>query len=300
MTNLSVIILTFNGGIHIERCIRSILPVAQQIFIVDSFCTDRTVEMAESLGATVVQHEFVNYAKQFQWALDTLPIKTEWIMRLDDEEYPLPELIDEIRSRFPSLSPDLDSVNLKRRHIMWSRWIKYGIRYPLVLLRIWRSGKGRIEQRWMDEHIVLTEGSSVTFEHNFCEHNLNDISWWTNKHNHYATREAIDILSRKYHLFSIDDAVTKKSVLTQTSLKQFIKERIYNRMPAFSGSLLYFFYRYFIRLGFLDGKAGFAYHFLQGFLVEVKVTELDLELKKIIKPELQLEKLEELTGYSLE
>ena len=251
----------------------------------------------------VVQHEFVNHAKQFQWALDTLPIKTGWIMRLDADEYPLPKLVAEIRIRLSVLSTDIAGINLKRRHIFQGRWIKHGTRYPLVLLRIWRTGKGRIEQRWMDEHIVLTEGSSVTFEHDFCDHNLNDISWWTNKHNHYATREAIDLLNRKYHLFSVDDVVTKKGALTQTSLKRFIKENIYNRMPAFSGSVLYFFYRYFIRLGFLDGKAGFVYHFLQGFwyrfLVEAKVTELDLELKKIVEPELQLEKLEELTGYSL-
>jgi len=303
INKLTVLILTFNEEIHIERCIRAVLPIAEQIFIVDSYSTDRTVEMAKSLGATVVQHEFVNYAKQFQWALDTLPIKTEWIMRLDADEYPLPALIDEIQSSLPGLSADITGVNLKRRYIMWSRWIKYGRRYPIFLLRIWRAGKGRIEQRWMDEHIVLTEGSSVTFEHDFCDHNLNNLSWWTDKHNRYATREAIDVLNRKYHLFPIDDAMSKKGSLTQASFKRFIKEHVYNRLPVFSGPLLYFLYRYFIRLGFLDGKAGLVDHFLQGFwyrfLVEAKVMELDMELKKIANPRLQLEKLEELTGYLL-
>jgi len=301
--DITVIILSFNEEVHIERCIQSIQAIAKQVFVVDSYSTDRTVEIAESLGATVVQHEFVNQAKQFQLAMDTLPIKTEWTMRLDADEYPLPELIGEIQSRLPGLSTDIAGVNLKRRHIMWGRWIKHGTRYPLILLRIWHTGKGRIEQRWMDEHIVLTEGSSVTFEHDFCDHNLNDLSWWTDKHNRYATREAIDVLNRKYRLFPIDDVMTRKGSITQASFKRFIKEHIYNRLPVFSGPLLYFFYRYFVRLGFLDGKAGLVYHFLQGFwyrfLVEAKVMELDMELKKIATPELQLEKLEELTGYSL-
>jgi len=299
MVDLTIIILTFNEEIHIERCIRSIHSIAKHVFVVDSYSTDTTVEIAESLGAKVYQHKFVNYAKKFQWALDNLPIGTGWVMRLDADEYPTPELIDEIKERLVELPNAITGINLKRRHIFWDRWIKHGTRYPLVLLRLWRTGKGRIEQRWMDEHIVLAKGSSITFEHDFCDHNLNNISWWTDKHNRYAAQEAIDVLNRKYHLFAMDDSIMNG----KTSLKRFVKEHIYNNFPFFSGPLFYFFYRYFIRLGFLDGKAGLVYHFLQGFwyrfLVETKVMEFDSELKKIKKTELKLKKLEELTGYSL-
>lgn len=301
--DITVIILTSNEEIHIERCVRAVQPIAKYVFVVDSNSTDRTIEIAESLGAKIYQHKFVNHAKQIQWALDTLPIETEWVMRLDADEYPLPELVEELRSCLQSLPADIEGINLKRRHIFWGRWIKHGARYPLVLLRLWRTGKGRIEQRWMDEHIVLTEGRSITFKHDFCDHNLNNISWLTDKHNRYATREAIDVLNRKYNLFPIDDAVASGGGPSQVVLKRFAKEHIYNALPTFSGPLLYFMYRYFIRLGFLDGKAGLVYHFLQGFwyrfLVEVKVTELDGELRKIDIPELKLEKLEELTGCSL-
>jgi len=303
LLDITVIILTFNEEIHIERCLQSIQPIAKHVFVVDSYSSDKTVEIAESLGATVIKHEFVNQAKQFQWALDTLLIKTEWVMRLDADEYLLPELIIEIQDRLPRLPANITGVNLKRRYIIWNHWIKHGTHYPIVLLRIWRVERGRIEQRWMDEHIVLTEGCSVTFKHDFCDHNLHGISWWTNKHNRYATREAIEILNKRYSLFPTDDEMTKKGALTQASLKRIFKEHIYNKLPAFSGPLLYFFYRYFIRLGFLDGKPGFVDHFLQGFwyrvLVEVKVMELDVNLKDIVDPDLQLKKLEELTGYSL-
>ncbi len=303
MTDITVIILTFNEEIHIERCIQSVWGIAQHIFVVDSFSTDKTVGIAESLGAKVFQHEFVNYAKQFQWALDTLPIKTEWVMRLDADEYPTLELIEELKEKLPQLDSSVVGINLKRRHIFWNRWMKHGTRYPLVLLRLWRTGKARIEQRWMDEHIVLTEGTSITCQHDFCDHNLNDISWWTDKHNRYATRETIDILNRKYNLSIADDAMLNDMTVSQAAFKRWIKERIYNFLPVFSGPLLYFLYRYFIRLGFFDGTEGLVYHFLQGFwyrfLVEAKVMELDREIKSIDSSLEKLEKIEALTGYSL-
>lgn len=301
--DLTVIILTFNEENHIERCIRSVQPIAKQIFVVDSFSTDRTVEIAESLGARAWQHEFINQAQQFQWALETLPVASEWVMRMDADEYLQPELVDEIRSRLPFLSDEITGINLKRRHIFMGRWIRHGTRYPLVLLRIWRNGKGRIERRWMDEHIILTGGKSVTFENDFCDHSLRDITWWTEKHNKYATREAIEVLNRKYRLFDADDAIVAEHGFSQAGFKRIIKERIYNRLPVFCGPLLYFLYRYFIRLGFLDGKEGLAYHFLQGFwyrfLVEVKVMEFDRELRGLGDRESRLARLEDLTGYVL-
>lgn len=303
MIDLTVIILTFNEEIHIERCLRSVQCIAKKVFIVDSYSTDRTVEIAESLGAKVWQHAFINYAKQFQWALDTLPFETGWVMRLDADEYPDPRLVEEVQQRLPSLPDKITGINLKRRHIFMGRWIKHGTRYPLILLRIWQTGKGRIEQRWMDEHIVVEVGKTITFDYDFSDHNLHNINWWTEKHNKYATREAIDILNRRYGLSHFDDAVLERHGLSQVGFKRMIKEHIYNMLPTFSGPLFYFLYRYFIRLGFLDGKEGVVYHFLQGFwyrfLVEAKVMELDRELKKLGGSEARLVKLEQLTGYSL-
>ena len=116
--DITVIILTFNEEIHIERCIRSVQSLARNIFVVDSFSTDRTVEIAESLGAKAVQHEFINHAQQFQWALDHLPIGTEWIMRLDADEYLTQELVQEIQNRLPRLRSEERRVGKECR----SRW----------------------------------------------------------------------------------------------------------------------------------------------------------------------------------
>jgi len=303
MLSLTVIILTFNEEKHIERCIQSLRPLAEKIFIIDSFSTDRTVGIAESLGAIVRQRPWKNHAEQFQWGMDNCHADTQWVMRMDADEYLLPELSKEIQDRLPQLSPDITGVNLKRRHIHMNKWIRHGTRYPLTLLRIWRTGKGRIEQRWMDEHVILTEGAAITFQHDFCDHNLNTITWWTEKHNGYATREAIDVLNNKYNLFQIDTGLAMQTKLSQASIKRFVKEGLYNRLPVFVGPFLYFLYRYFLRLGFLDGKAGIVYHFLQGFwyrfLVDVKVMELDNELRLLPDNHSRLKKLETLTGLSL-
>jgi glycosyltransferase involved in cell wall biosynthesis len=304
MTSLTVIILTFNEELHIQRCIESVKDIAQQIIVVDSFSTDKTIDIATSLGVEVVQHEFINQAQQFQWVLDTYPIKKTWVLRLDADEYLLPELVEEIQRRLPSLPESTTGIYLNRRHIHMERWIRHGTRYPLILLRMWRKGKGRVEQRWMDEHIVLLEGNSITFDHDFCDHNLNNTTWWIDKHNKYATREAIDVLNQKYQLVSQDRAMTENNKFSQASLKRLIKDHIYNHIPLFIGPMLYFLYRYFIRLGFLDGKEGVIYHFLQGFwyrfLVEVKIVEIDRVLRPLPNKHSRLKKLEELTGCSLQ
>lgn len=301
--SLLVIVLTRNEEDHIERLLLCLRSLGAKGFMVDSYSTDSTVSVARALGAHVVQHQFVNYALQFQWALDNFPIESEWVMRLDADETLTPELVEEIRRRLPALPPDVTGVNLKRRHIFLGRWIKHGGRYPLTLLRIWRKGAARIEQRWMDEHMVLLHGRAVTFEHDFSDHNLNDLSFFTDKHNKYATREAIDVLMQRYGLGGADEALTRDSASRQAAAKRWLKERVYNRLPFWLGPLGYFLYRYFIQLGFLDGREGLVYHFLQGlwyrFLVGAKVLEFDRTLKPLADADARLAALARLTGYAL-
>jgi hypothetical protein len=208
-------------------------------------------------------------------------------------------LAAEIAAKLSRLPAEVSGVNLKRKHIFMGRWIKHGGRYPLTLLRIWRRGKARIEDRWMDEHMLLTEGRAVTFDGGFADHNLNDLTFFTDKHNKYATREAVDVLNRRYHLFPGDAALTAEGSSRQAAFKRFVKERIYNLLPLWLGPLGYFLYRYFIQLGFLDGRPGLIYHFLQGFwyrfLVGAKVRELDAALAGIADADKKAE-LVRLTG----
>lgn len=303
-TLLAAIVLTHNEENHICRLMRSVEPLGMEVYVVDSFSTDNTVSLAKSMGACVVQHKFVNHAQQFQWALDNISIQCEWVMRLDADEVLTSELVREILRELPLLLPDVNGVNLKRRHIFLDRWIRYGGRYPLILLRIWRRGAAKVEQRWMDEHMVLLSGHAVTFEHDFCDHNLNDLFFFTDKHNKYATREAIDRLNHEFELFPRDEAVAGGASSSQSRLKRLVKEGIYNRLPFGVGPVIYFIWRYFFQLGICDGPEGLIYHFLQGFwyrfLVEARVLELRRAVKHLRDKEEIRSALRKFTGLAIE
>ncbi|MFY7977238.1 MAG: glycosyltransferase family 2 protein [Brevundimonas sp.] len=303
MSTLAVVILTYNEARHIDRALASVATIADEVFVVDSGSTDATCELAAQAGAHVVTHPFVTQAQQFQWAMDTLPITADWVMRLDADEIIEPDLAAEIAARLPTLPAAVTGVNLKRKHVFMDRWIRHGGRYPLTLLRLWRRGKARIEQRWMDEHMLLTEGAAVTFDGGFADHNLNDLTFFTDKHNKYATREAIDVLNQKYGLFAREEALDARSASAAASGKRWLKEGLYNRLPFWVGPLGYFLYRYIVQLGFLDGREGLIYHGLQGgwyrFLVAAKIVELDRELAPLPGAPERLAALERLTGYRL-
>ncbi|MDR1543305.1 MAG: glycosyltransferase family 2 protein [Prevotellaceae bacterium] len=276
MLNLSVIILTYNEEIHIRRCVENIRPIAADVFIVDSFSTDKTLEIAESLGAKVYQNKWENnHAKQFNWALDNLPIQTKWVLRLDADEYLTPELIAELQDKLGNIPENISGIIFKRRHIFFDKWVKRGT-YPVNLLRLFQYQKAFCEQRWMDEHIQLTAGVSIEFEHDFVDHNLNNLGWWTAKHNGYAIREAIDLLDIELNILS----ETKENKLTGQAAAKRSKKLSYVRKPLFFRSFAYFLYRYIFKLGFTEGKEAFLWHFLQGWWYRTLVDAKIFEIKK--------------------
>jgi glycosyltransferase involved in cell wall biosynthesis len=301
--NVAVIILAYNEERHIERAINSVSYFAQEIYVVDSYSRDRTAALAAAAGATVLQHPFVNYARQFQWAIDTVPTACPWLMRLDADEVIEPALAAEIVATLVQLPADVVGVNLKRKHIFMDRWVRHGGRYPLVLLRIWRRGCGRIEDRWMDEHMLVSGGRTVTLRGSFQDHNLNDLAYFIEKHNKYATREAVDVLNQRWSLFARDSGIAGGGGPLQAALKRYVKEGVYNRLPFTIGALSYFAWRYVFQLGFLDGRSGLVYHFLQGywyrFLVGAKLMELEAALADVQGHEQKLVELERLTGLDL-
>ena len=274
--DLSVIILTYNEEKHIERCITSVRDIAANIYVIDCFSTDRTREIALSLGAQVYENAWVNYATQFNWALAHVPVSTGWIFRLDADEIVTDELKQELQERLPTLPADVSGIYVKRRMVFLGRWIRHGDMYPVHMLRLWRQGDGFCEKRWMDEHIKITAGRSESFEHDIIDNNLNNLGWWISKHNSYATREAVDLLNLKYNLIEYDE-ITPAFFGTEEQKKRWLKIR-YANLPFFARPVLYFFYRYILKSGFLDGKEGLMYHFLQGFwyrfLVDAKLFEI--------------------------
>ncbi len=276
MLDISVIILTFNEEKHIERCLKSLLLFTDKIFIIDSGSTDKTVEIAQSLGAIVQFNPWVTYAQQFNFGIQHNPFKTKWLMRMDCDEYVMPELANELIEKLPATQEEFSGLYVKRRVFFMNKWIKRGGYYPIWLLRVWRSGKGICEESWMDEHIKLFEGKTLNLTNDIVDHNLNNLTWWTQKHNLYAIREVIDLLNINYN-FRDFQAVEPVFWGTQEQRKRYLKVK-YANLPLFTRPLFYFLYRYFIKLGFMDGKQGLIWHFLQGFwyrfLVDAKIYEV--------------------------
>lgn len=270
------VILTFNEELHLARCLASVAPLVDQVWVVDCHSRDGTLEIARQYGARVLQHAWINYAVQFNWALTQLDPDTQWVLRIDADEYLTPELAREIRARLPKLPATIDGVFLRRRMAFQGELIRHGGVFPSRVLRLFRFGRGQCENRWMDEHIKVP-GATVEFPGELIDDNLNSLTWWTDKHNNYACREAIDLLNLEFG-FMPHDSIAKLSGGGRTAAKRWIKERVYRRLPGGLRALAYFLYRYFFRLGFLDGRVGADFHVLQAFwyryLVDAKVREV--------------------------
>ena len=276
MVDLSVIILTNNESKHIGRCIKSLLSITDKIFIIDSFSTDNTVAIAEALGATVIQNTWVSYAFQFNYGILNNPFQTKWLMRMDADEYITPELAQELNTSLSGTPETISGLYVKRRVVFMDQWINHGGYYPIWLLRIWRRGEGVCEELWMDEHIKLSSGTTAQLQHDIVDHNLNNLTWWTQKHNNYAIREVIDLLNIKYN-FGDKPTVMPDFWGSQEQRTRYLKIK-YANLPLFTRPFLYFLFRFVLKGGFLDGKKGLIWHFLQGFwyrfLVDAKIYEV--------------------------
>ncbi len=302
MSQITCVILTFNESLHIARAIENAKKVATRVIVVDSYSTDSTINISKELRVDVFQNKFISQAQQFEWAMQNCNIQSEWILRLDADETFDAVLADNIKN-FILNQTTYNGAIFHRKHYFLNKWVKRGGRYPLPMLRLFRKGTAHIEQKWMDEHIVLDTGESKLLKGEFVDDNLNNVSWFVDKHNKYATREVIDIYIKKLlpkHNVSITEG-TGVSIRA----KRFLKNNIYMKLPLFLRPFLYFIFRYFIQLGFLDGYRGFAYHFLQGFwyrvLVDIKYLEIAIEIEKV-KAETVSDKLaviESFTNYDL-
>ncbi len=275
--DLSVVILTYNEEIHIRRCLENVASIAKDIFIIDSFSTDRTLDIAKEYpNVHILQNRWVNYATQFNWALENAKISTKWVLRLDADEYLTDGLKLELENRLAGIDEKYTGIIFPLRRVFLGKTIRKGMP-RIMLLRIFQYGKAKSEVRMMDEHIQLFEGEAIEFENEFADDNLNNLSWWTNKHVGYAIREAVDLLDVEFDLTGSAKSDSDIKTSSQAMVKR-MKKHKYARQPLFWRSFAYFCYRYFFKLGFLEGKEAFLWHFLQGWwyrtLVDAKVMEI--------------------------
>lgn len=279
MLDMTVIILTKNEEANIERCINSVRGWVERIVVVDSGSTDRTVELAENLGVEIYYHEpFVDYAKQFNWAIDNTDIKTNWVFRFDADECVTPELKREILTECEKHKDDDVSGMMMRFKIFFlGKFLKHGGAYPFLKIAIFKYGKGRFEDRSMGEHIVLSEGRCIDLKKD-CEHyDFKSLNAFIDKHNWYATREVADYFAvRSGRENAVLDGEPEKA--------KKLRDGLYYRLPKYFRAKMYYWYKFYIKLGFLDGEAGHVWAFLQAyfyrFVVDAKIAEQELMKNK--------------------
>ncbi len=276
--SFSVIILTFNEERNIEACLESLLPLNAQIFIVDSGSTDKTLEICGKYTTHIYDHPFTNYGVQRNWALNNLPITTNWVLNLDADHRVTPELADELITTFKNpVESELNGFLVSRRTMFMGKWIKHGGHYPTYHAILFRKDFGQCEDKLYDQHFKVT-GKTRLLKHDMIDIITDSLNTFISRHNHWATLEA------KYHFdeLNADEAnegvVKAKFFGNPIERRRFIKKR-YESFPLFVRPVIYYLIRYFIRLGFLDGTEGLIFHFLQGFwfrfLVDAKIYELN-------------------------
>jgi len=271
MEDIAIIILTYNEEPNIAQALGSVQGWARQIFVLDSYSTDRTLEIASRYPCTIVQNRFEDYSKQRNFALEQLPIASEWVFFLDADEWIPPELREEI-STLLATNPVENGFFVKWRLLWLGKWIRRGY-YPTWILRLFRFGKALCEARSVNEHLIV-EGVTGYLKNDFIHEDHKGVTDWIAKHNGYATREASELFKKAASDLQINVWLWG----TQAERKRWLRYRLWNNLPPLVRPFLYFVYRYIFRGGFLDGKAAFAYHFLQGLwfpmLIDIKYLEM--------------------------
>lgn len=272
MTDIALIILTKDEKLHIGRCLERIAALSpRQVFVVDCFSTDDTKSIVESFTLPLphsptpslhfVEHEWPGLQSvQFNWALDNLPIEAKWILRLDADEYLTPESIAWLKANLDGIDEKVSALEFTLERKFMGGVIRHGTN-GIQMVRMFRRGRGRYAETLMDERIVY-DGEKLSVSVVFYDDNLNSLEWWKEKHRSYAKREAQQAIES-----------LKSGVWTDP------RKAKYYKLPRYLRAVAYFCIRYFLKLGFLDGLAGFRWHFWQGLWYRWIV---DIEINRII------------------
>ena len=278
---VTAIILTFNEERNIRECLESVVNVADQIIVLDSFSTDKTLEIAEEFPVEIFQYPFSNYSAQRNYAFTQLPIKHEWILNLDSDHRVTPELADDLDRIFSSpIDSDLNGLLASRRTMFMNKWIKYGGHYPTYHAVLFKKGFGKCEERLYDQHFKV-EGKVVKLKGDIIDLITESLTTFTARHNKWSDLESLE----QYQGTLINNSGLIKGKISGDPIQQrrYLKN-LYDRFPLFVRPFIYFFVRYFFRLGFLDGKEGLIFHFLQcfwfRFLIDAKIYELRKKTSK--------------------
>ncbi len=265
----SVVILAFNSAETLPATIKRALLISDDVVVVDSYSSDNSVEIARLLGATVYQHCFENYGSQRNWAIDSLPLRYSWQLHLDADEWMDDVLVQSIRD-LPEATAHAGFL-VPRYLKFLGRVLKHGAMSPTWHLRLFQTGIGRCEDRKYDQHFYLLSGTTARLPGHMIDDVRMSLSEWTARHNRWADSEVDELTCSKSH-----ESIQKKVLGNAIEQKRYWRSK-YDDLPLFVRPIALFIYRYFIRLGCLDGKEGLIFWVLQTFwfrfLVDSKLFE---------------------------
>jgi len=269
---LCVVILTFNEEINLPQCLRSLAGLNCDIFVVDSGSTDGTLSIAEAANAAIASHPFENYGLQRNWAIRNMPLNSPWTLHIDADERLTPELVTEINQTIAADPQDVQGFMLRKRTYFLGRWMRHGGHYPSFHLRLFRNGRGRCEDRLYDQHFMV-DGKTAVLKHDYIDVVASTLKSWSIRHIRWAEMEAQEMINGPGQT----DQVTASLTGDKISQIRWLRSKFYGKWPLFVRPFAYWAYRYFLRLGFLDGPEGLIFHFLQGcwfrFLIDCNIFE---------------------------
>lgn len=269
---LSILIPILNEARLLPRILDSISQLKVDVYILDSGSTDGSIEIAKTYCCQIVQGEWGSFSEKLNWGLSNLPFKTGWVMRLDADEFLTKEFIDQIGPTLISMDDAVDGLIVGRRIKFLGKWLRFGGMYPLEHLRITRVGRAHYENRLLDEHVHVP-GKTLRISMDIIEEDTKGLVNWSRKQAGYAETECF------IHYNSLAKEKTWATLSGSARWRRFLKEEIYARAPLFIRPLGFWFYRYILLLGFLDGIPGFIFHFLQAFWYRFLVDALIFEAK---------------------
>jgi glycosyltransferase involved in cell wall biosynthesis len=273
----SVIVLTFNSAATLAATLEKAFAVSDDVHVVDSFSSDTTVALAEAAGAVVVQHAFENYGAQRNWAISSLPLRYGWQLHLDADEVMDDALIEGIR--LLADDPPSDGFLVARYVKFLRRVLRHGGMSPTWHLRLFRAKAARCEDRKYDQHFYLIQGQAAELPGSMIDDIGMSLSEWTIRHNRWSDSEVAE-LGEGLATGRVPGNLSGNKI----EQKRYWRQQ-YNDAPLFVRPFALFFYRYFVRLGFLDGTEGFIFWVLQTFWFRFLIDAKLFEQRRGFKPQ---------------